>query len=80
MRLNGGGTLIARRTITMAVHLNGRETRPMTAPAPAPQEPEKQSDSRIYLFSLRLWIFCALLIVAYGLANYLLNWYVGWRR
>ena len=62
----------------MTIHLNGRETRPMNTPVP--QEPEKPSDSRIYLFSLRLWIFCALLIVAYGLANYALNWYVGLNR
>ncbi len=62
----------------MAISLNGRETRPMNSPAP--QEQEKPSDSRVYLFSLRLWIFCALLIVAYGLANYALNWWVGVHR
>jgi hypothetical protein len=62
----------------MAINLNGREIRPMTTPTSP--EPEKPSDSRIYLFSLRLWIFCALVIVAYGLANYVLNWYVGTHR
>jgi len=48
--------------------------------APAPKEPEQASGGRLFLFSLRLWIFCALVIVGYGLANYALNWYVGLHR
>ena len=62
----------------MTMIMNGRETRPM--PSSTPSEPDKTSDGPLYLFSLRLWIFCALVIVGYGLANYALNWWVGLSR
>jgi hypothetical protein len=54
----------------------GKEIQTMPA---AQQQPELGADSRLYLFSLRLWIFCALFIVGFGLLNYVLNWFVGVR-
>ncbi len=59
----------------MTFQLNGRETRVMTTPAP--QKPDDAPGPQMYLFSLRLWIICALIIVACGVSNYLLNWIVG---
>ncbi len=59
----------------MTFQLNGRENRAMTAPAP--QKPDEGPGQRMYLFSLRLWVLCALIIVAFGVSNYLLNWIVG---
>ena len=32
-------------------------------------------DSATMLWGLRLWFLCALIIVAFGVANYLLNWF-----
>ena len=59
----------------MTFQLNGREARGMTTPAP--QKPDEGSGQKMFLFSLRLWILCALIIVACGVGNYLLNWFVG---
>jgi hypothetical protein len=50
--------------------LNGKETRRMTIS----QKPEDSLNDRANLFGLRLWVACALVIVACGIANYALSW------
>jgi hypothetical protein len=56
---------------------------PNVAPPPVEKEPETMPantvdpiDSATLLWGLRLWFLCALIIVMFGLASYLLNWYV----
>jgi hypothetical protein len=47
-------------------------------PPPPPGSPKKDPpDLLLLLWGLRLWILAALAIVAFAVANYLLNWWVG---
>ena len=55
---------------------NGKENRTMNSPVPE-QPSSESSTSRLQLFTLRLWVACAIIIVAAGVANYLLNWFVA---
>jgi hypothetical protein len=59
---------------------NGKEPHAMTAKTPVPMlDPSSQEDpltAKFSLWGLRLWVCCALLIVIYGVTNYLLNWLV----
>jgi hypothetical protein len=62
---------------------NGKEPHIMTASASKP-EPEKPNISEwgdedpinasMHLWVLRLWIVCALVIIAYAICNYLAHW------
>ena len=54
--------------------LNGRGQLTMTLPQERIDAPEGNA---MDLFCLRLWMLCALAIVAFGVSNYLLNWFVG---
>lgn len=38
---------------------------------------DQTSQSWIYMMVLRLWVACFIIIVVAGVANYLLNWFVG---
>jgi hypothetical protein len=60
------------------LHSNGKENGVMTArfEPPTPQ-PEDTPTSRIHLWGLRLWVLCAIVIVAAGVANYLLSLFFG---
>lgn len=62
----------------MLQQMNGRGTHPMTTPAPKPPEegPEKPEHT-IYLFALRLWILCCMIIVGFGILNFVLNRLLG---
>ncbi len=42
-----------------------------TPPAPCPADP---IDTATHLWGLRLWMLCALVIVAFAVCNWLLNW------
>jgi hypothetical protein len=63
---------------------NGQEQHVMTA-NPSKPDPEKPGsfssgnedpiDHSMHLWVLRLWIVCALVIVAYAICNYLANWF-----
>ena len=59
------------------IHLNGKENGVMTARFEPPQQPEETPTSRVHLWGLRLWVLCAIVIVAAGVANYLLSLLVG---
>jgi len=45
----------------------------MSSNPAAPEPGEDPVASSIHMWGLRLWIVCALLIVGYAVANYLLN-------
>jgi hypothetical protein len=60
------------------LQMNGKGSLPMTAPAPKPPEPEyHQQHEVINLFGLRLWVICCMVIVGFGIINYVLNWLLG---
>lgn len=57
---------------------NGKEPRLMSANPSAPDSgPPLHEDpvaSSVHMWGLRLWVVCAILIVAFALLNYFLNW------
>lgn len=55
---------------------NGKGGRTMTAPGQKPTSTDG-TDNPMNLVGLRLWVLCALIIIAAGVSNYLLNWIVG---
>ena len=55
--------------------LNGKRSHVMTAPAPKPPEPDQHEI--INMFGLRLWVICCMIIIGFGIANYVLNWVLG---
>jgi hypothetical protein len=60
------------------IHLNGREKGIMTARFdPPPPQPDETPTTRVHLWALRLWVLCAIVIVAAGVANYLLSQFFG---
>ena len=62
----------------MMLQMNGKGNHAMTTPAPQQPPPEPHGPDKpegtIYLFTLRLWIICCMIIVGFGIANYILNW------
>jgi hypothetical protein len=57
---------------------NGRGTMIMTMKPEEPAlSPEENPRSDLHIWVLRVWMICALIIVAAGVANYLLSLFVG---
>jgi len=52
---------------------NGRGNPVMSTPKP----PEESPDNPMHLVGLRLWLLCAFIIVAAGLANFIFNLIIG---
>ena len=57
------------------LQMNGKGNQHMTAPAPKPPEPGP--NDVINMVGLRLWLLCAMIIIGFGVANYVLNWVLG---
>ena len=51
-------------------------TKESRTPPPPPAPPPEPPESAALLWGLRLWILAALGIIAFAVANYLLNWAV----
>jgi hypothetical protein len=73
-RLRVGKSVQPRRYLMF--HLNGKENGVMTPRQPSPSESDNTSTSTLHLWGLRLWMACAIIIVAAGVANYVLNIFV----
>ena len=58
-------------------HWNGSQGAIMTAKAEQSLTPEENPTSGLHIWLMRIWIACALIIVASGVANYLLCQFVG---
>jgi hypothetical protein len=57
--------------------MNGKGSLLMTAPAPKPPEPDHQPHEVINLFGLRLWVICCMIIIGFGIINFVLNLLLG---
>lgn len=53
---------------------NGRGTAMNTT---IQKQSEEALDNPMNLIGLRLWVLCAMIIVAFGVTNYVLNWVIG---
>ena len=69
MSANENRTMTGRPNPPQIVHLNDKP-----APPPAQQQSNVDPiDAANHLWALRLWFICALTIVSFTLANFLLN-------
>ncbi|MFL5340214.1 MAG: hypothetical protein ACJ8F7_08675 [Gemmataceae bacterium] len=68
MSANENRTMTGRPNPAQIVHLNDKPAVP-----PAPQSNVDPIDAANHLWALRLWLVCALAIVSFTLASFLLN-------